>query len=388
MGLFETVIEVIRDNRITGKSLSESVECVNNIVSELIERADLPKEIAVRYKDFGIDNTLLYAAESYRDHFFHPYHTFLIGFKILKIFKEKEGKRSEFQFKSPIPCDDDFLKKWLLTSLWHDITYTIEKGPEWLEGYIKNTLGFDVSVSHEWGSILANEENVNALRAMAKTFEPTDFTRRLTLYIWFTKQLIKYNDHGVLSGIKLIREFRSNEEWPISEEDMVYECALSIAMHNFPKSICSDKNKIKSKDLRLKDSQSAKIDILNINAFPLAFLLSLCDTAQEWGRPSIRNISEHIRFEEVEVRESEKTVCIKLSFDIKKYKEIRDSENSNITEQSAWNEIKEDWEGDKKVGALNECWTNSNKEWRFQIKQTATNFSGVVRENPLQAHKL
>lgn len=126
---------------------------VKDIVNSLIAVAELPPTIGERYIDFCTEEALLYHDQKYRDHFFHTFHTFLLGFEILKKLKKCEEQSGENKPSTPIPFDINaaLLKKWLLTSLWHDIAYAAEKGPSWLNGYIKKILGIDINYSPNWG---------------------------------------------------------------------------------------------------------------------------------------------------------------------------------------------------------------------------------------------
>jgi len=222
MNFYDEVTEILNDNIafIKGNTINEAVIGIQDIVELLVKKAGLPDEVSIRYKSFAGDQDLLFYSESYRDHFFHTFHTFLLGFLILKKIKNQylfnwdelsgkdkgiliyflkkqynidwvdsaeikksdkliklsfenksisikltneetkanleiyDGRTDEFTVKmergklniykihpkynpqTPFPTDDLFLKKWLLTSLWHDITYAAEKGPEFLKGYI------------------------------------------------------------------------------------------------------------------------------------------------------------------------------------------------------------------------------------------------------------
>lgn len=226
------VCDILEKNAsdILGNRVSEAVRGVQETVKQLVKKAELPDDIAIRYQAFAGDEDLLYSSESYRDHFFHPFHTFLLGFIIISKLKLSQ------QNKIPLPLNDEFLKKWLLTSLWHDITYAAEKGPSWLTGFIKKRLGFDIRASQEWGPILSTRDNIDASDKLSLKFESGNKDRQLIFRTWLNKQIEKQHDHGVLSAILLLRDANN---WKL-DKTIVNECGLAIALHNYHMALSGD----------------------------------------------------------------------------------------------------------------------------------------------------
>lgn len=380
LNLFEKFSNILNNEKDKLKDVPQlqAVEIVQIIVSRLVNASGLPENIAKRYIEFGKDESLLYFSDSYRDHFFHPFHTFLLGFVLLrKLQKTKEEKSKAKELKHvilPLCCDDLSLRKWLLISLWHDICYTAEKGPAWLTGYIKEKLGFDIKVDQEWGSIFTKVENIDALKKIARKFATADEQKETVFYAWLSNQLEKHKDHGVLSAILLIRDFAEYDCLGITEDELI-ECALCIAMHNFPKAISGDKKEIEKGRLKRAESNVTTIGALNIDNYQLAFLLSYCDTSQEWGRPSKRRESHDIRFEDIDMLADQKEIRIKLGFDIKEYMEIQKKYKD---EEDAWGSLYSEWK--EKTKALSESWI-CNNSWKFYIHQISINMkNGTTRD--------
>lgn len=375
--LFERFSQILsneKDKLISTPQL-QAVQTVQSIVRKLVQVSNLPENIATRYIEFGKDESLLYFSDSYRDHFFHPFHTFLLGFVLLRKLKETKSSKKDGPENETWPffCDNEelLLKKWLLTSLWHDICYAAEKGHAWLTGYIKKKLDFDIKVNQEWGRIFTNVQNISALQKIARKFatnaadDTVDAKREIVFYAWLSNQLEKHNDHGVLSAILLIREFEE-KHWRNTKEQEIIECALSIALHNFPKAISGDMKDGKNEDT----SNAIKTGTLDINNHPLAFLLSYCDTAQEWGRPSNRRkpddvLLDYIKFVDVLIENS--NIYIELSFDMK----VMNSKEE--LEDEVWASHQNQWT--EKTKALQTSWGKNT--WKFYIRQ-----SGINMDNP------
>lgn len=387
MSFFEDVRDILKEeqNNILGSPLREAAEGVQEIVRQLMKRGGLPEKIASKYTEFGEYESLLYSSESYRDHFFHPFHTFLLGF--LMLYKLRLQLSQSQWNKSPFPLDDNFLKKWLLVSLWHDITYAAEKGPRWLEGFIKDKLGVNIRADQDWGPILSNEDNIDALVTLSFKFENNHKQRQRTFRAWLNKQIEKHHDHGVLSAILLLNEaekLRKANEWnQPKDKDMVDECGLAIALHNYHISLSGDNEQIKKEELEPGESLSCKLNQygkLNIQDYPLAYLLAYCDTAQEWGRPSSRRPVNYIDYEEVSVstdpqKEKEINICIK--YDVEKYTEMLNKKEKKkkkngastnsipIDSSKAIEKLLKEETQIQRIKSLSEAWRHS--EWKFKI---------------------
>jgi len=354
MSLFEDIRDVLEleKNNIIGVPESEAVRGVQKTVGQFVKKAGLPDEIARRYIAFVEDEGLLYSSESYRDHFFHPFHVFLLGFRLLR---ELRLELSQWAI-SPFPLDDDFLKKWLLTSLWHDITYAAAKGPEWLSAFIQKRIEVLISVSQDWSPLMEKEDVISALESQASTFfdfdSNTDKTaRKLTFQSWLNKQLLIWKDHGVLSAVVLLLD---SKNWQQKLDDkMVNECALAIALHNYHIALSGERERGSTDDER----PATKLGSLNIEDYQLAYLLAYCDTAQEWGRPSIRRTNLNITYDGVKVDKKNKNLQIFLEYDV-----------TNGTDDTVRGEER------KRIEKLQEGWVCN--QWIYTIVQHIVKYIG------------
>ena len=280
---------ILNDHQKTISGITEvqAIKTIQKIVDELIGAFNLPSDISEQYKKFADDEGLLYNSASYRDHFFHPFHTFLLGYVILS----ELSKRGD-NCNSIIPFDEDFLKKWFVASLWHDITYVAEKGPDWLVAFVKERLDININANQDWGSIVSDSGNIKAIDKLGNCFESNDEERRLNFRAWMNKQLTERHDHGILSALLLQRKA---ESWKNISDKFIPDCSLAIALHNYHQSFYGDT------ESQQKNTPALKIGKLEIRKYPLAFLLAYCDTAQEWGRPSRRNPVDYLTYNGVKV---------------------------------------------------------------------------------------
>lgn len=341
MSLFDEISAILESekNNIVDCPLSEAVKSIQDIVRMFIRRANLPDEISDKYIKFAHDESFLYLYESYRDHFFHPFHVFLLGFLLLQKFKKLSIRE-----KLPYPLDDTFLKKWLIVSLIHDVTYTAEKCPEWLSAFIERRVGVKINISQDWSVLLEKPEIVTAVDNLISTFSKFDYNnsgktdRKINFRAWLNRQLLIWKDHGVLSAVILLVD---NNNWKLDSE-MISECALAIALHNYHMSFMDDKS----------EDPAKLIGKLEIEKYPLPYLLAYCDNAQEWGRPDIRNHNIKITYEGIDIDENQKKIQITLKYDIT---DAKAKEDEIITkEKDRMNRLRKGW-----ISSL----------WRYIIKQ-------------------
>lgn len=355
---FEKFRNILTNRDLKECTMADAAGVVKDIVNSLISVAGLPDTIGTRYNDFCTEEALLYHDQKYRDHFFHTFHTFLLGFEILKKLKECGKQSGESMPSTPIPFDINaaLLKKWLLTSLWHDIAYAAEKGPLWLNGYIKKILGIDINYSSNWGGLLIEEENISIINGMLKNIDSVVTGKRETFQAWFYQQISTFGDHAILSALLLNKVFKK-ERMEVGQNRItqaeIDECAVSIALHNLQKTYLYN-NETKS------NLPAKKIGVLDINKFPLAYLLSYCDTAQEWGRLSHKDPTEYTKFADVIISGKKKTISIQLNKDVDEYIKC----NKQCTKKDAEDKITAEWR--KQVAILTYTWRPS--EWKFLIE--------------------
>ena len=221
-----------------------------------------------------------------RDHVVHALLTFILGIYINEkfLFDQKECFVDTFQ--------------WKIASLFHDIGYPLEIANS-ICGQYKKTINSIIT------DITNNGNNNNPVNISISKRNINSLDKNKTCYGYIYECLRKWelddtkirkyventgrNDHGVISGITLLhiidkmyskhnpnREERDiyidgdincNQKYFL--EDIIPSCS-AIFVHNLPEECFTNKK-------------------ILYNKAPLAFLLRLSDTLQEWERPSIQN---------------------------------------------------------------------------------------------------
>lgn len=253
-------IEVISD--ITKEATIELANCFN-----------LPEGFTSYLDDYEKREGALQSIADYRDHFIHPFHVFCLGFCILrrwdKSTETKEIPRIPLFLIESIPSDDNNLRAWFAASILHDVGYPAEKLEALIHDFFESISGKELKSQLDWGPVLLAGNNISHINDLNTLFKKKsnskisrqgyDFTK------WFYKRLLDDHDHGVLSALLLL-----NQKWDESDRQIALEAALAIALHNY------------HWDQDIKDEPN--LGPLAAEEFPLAFFLSYCDCAQEWGR--------------------------------------------------------------------------------------------------------
>ncbi len=365
MESYDNVIDTLKTQRenILGNRWKEAEKGVLKTVENWIKNLGLPEEVFTRYLEFIDDENILYYSKAYRDHFFHVFHNFLLGFQILYEFRDEE----DTPFGKDYWNENRFLKKWLLTCLWHDLTYILEKGgSKGLKEFIDRKLQFDIEIKEYWSRILTKKENINAIDILSERFDSKDPIRKLKFREWLQYQIVEKHDHGIVSAILLLKD---GEKWTLNKDiikdsdlalyqDIIEESSLAIALHNYHKS-----NKFDGE--------------LIIEEYPLAFLLSYCDTAQEWGRPSAFNVPNLFEYYKTKVNMAEKCIKIYLKVNLNKI-DIENEKLSGKTQRRyndaklrVDNRLKNDLSALRPIfeKMINEVSTFSNKKTEDQLWQ-------------------
>lgn len=106
---------------------------------------------------------------SYREHFIHSFHIFCLGIWLMsyKLFPYYSFINSESN-----SYDENFVRKWFLASLWHDISYAMQKLAYISNIFVKKliTHGYErkkrkllVPISPSWGHLLLAKDFYNLL---------------------------------------------------------------------------------------------------------------------------------------------------------------------------------------------------------------------------------
>lgn len=241
-----------------------------------------------------------------RDHYVHSVNVFLLGIcfftsnvKIQAAFKKRYLENKKAVLYST--ANEEFLYEWGITSLFHDIGYPVEL----IQNQAKNFVGFVANeqikpyLSFQRFNQFDNIETEHNLldpfsqelqTAGCDPFRPTDIlgfviSKQLGLDCVVTKQTVNrfletmqtngFVDHGFYSALIVLKWYG---ELLIPNEivghfySCIAECATAIFLHNAYKNVIR-KAPFNRNQLQVED-------------FPLAFLLILCDEAQEWNRES------------------------------------------------------------------------------------------------------
>ena len=233
---------------------------------------------ALKYKafqvieSFGNFEDILFQLEDYRGHFVHQFNVFVIGYYVLNKLLGNPGKTSQYFYRSN---DPNFT--WMLASTFHDVGYPIEQVDRWFSNVLQMFLKTDTSYKIEIEKALT-PVFFEYVKYLSETHMSLKFNKRERIgqpndRDWRLNDLLLTNlrkkDHGVIGALSLIHSLltqevlASNQEWLDGTfPGEIMPACHAISLHN-----------LSPKDV--------KIDFKN---YPYAFLLSLCDELQDWGR--------------------------------------------------------------------------------------------------------
>jgi hypothetical protein len=244
----------------------------------------LPNKFKSYIDDYKRREGTLQSIADYRDHFVHPFHVFWLGYYILDLWREKK----KIPLNLPKKGDENLnLKTWFVTSIYHDVGYPAEKLEVLVRDFFKTSVGREMSSQFDWSSVLLANDNIKHIDRLSELFAQKAGGKNQTENFekWFHKRLLEEHDHGVLTAPMLC-----SQGWKENDlNEMVYEAALAIALHSWKRT----------------PSEPLEFDLrpLAIEDFPLAFYLSYCDSAQEWGRRVLLELMkiESVPFEIVKI---------------------------------------------------------------------------------------
>lgn len=294
----------------------------------------------------GIDITGLYDVlkdfenrgefySAYREHVIHQWRVFILG---LYIIETNPAIKEAFSQKH----GDEFIELWAVTALCHDIGYLMERGEinnneyaveivKLLNSFEDNTTGLsvfcpelnldDLLIPEKQNIIKKSEIQKYDIQGWRQLFNDRDNDSwklsgldssiiNFEKYYQITTSLNTkdknrpcFIDHGIASAAILLYLMERKEYWKkqieknqympkkiyLSKENQYHVCQ-AIALHNVRPDIWDQNNvyiynKLKLNTYKIRWKQE-----------PLAFLLILCDSLQEWGRPS-RDLKNRLRKE-------------------------------------------------------------------------------------------
>ena len=258
-----------------------------------------------------------------RDHFIHSVNVFLLG---LAIYSQNQNYREIFTnyieesdyekyygYKEGIVSREEFLYRWGIASLLHDIGYPFEivgkqlkkiinEGVKSISNSYDVKLGIDFADFDEFNSIVKippykfaekyRMENIET--RILNLFKPTDilgykiakdygFDENYTkLLIYDLNSFVEYMkeedfiDHGFYSAILVLNSYGKVLQKYKKDYDFffypVVDSASAILLHNYYNKTLQNKKK------------PFKLKTMDPHKSPIAYLLILCDELQEWNR--------------------------------------------------------------------------------------------------------
>ena len=213
----------------------------------------------------------------YRDHFLHQFQVFLLGALIIdKLYNT--APIQEFKKSSGTALED----VWLAASTYHDFNYPIQKCEGWMTDFFQqNLLVSDKElVTLKLEKVVVTDEFLSKMQnlctAIGCAFD--DCVLRFIL-----ERAAIQRDHAVLGALTFLKKFQSNTRLTTIAAG---HAALSILLHYEPnwQCFCGNKSDEHMPDWEREFSNKRLIPKLTFDRLPLAFLLTFCDAAQEWGR--------------------------------------------------------------------------------------------------------
>ena len=257
--------------------------------------------------------------EKQRDHFIHSVNVFLLGLAIYS----KNNNYQDFFYDYVINSgytkyfkidgefsNEEFLYRWGIASLFHDIGYPVEIIGKQLKQFIKEgiqpispdysvNMGIDFKNFDEFNHILKicpnfadkyldEWDDVEGL----DLFKPTDIMahkiarefdvdiKSLKMHLDnFPQQMNEdgFIDHGFFSSILVLDSYGYLIQKYAKKSDFFFypivDSATAILLHNYYANTLNNKN-----------YEQFQLGLMDPRDNPLAFLLKLCDELQEWNR--------------------------------------------------------------------------------------------------------
>lgn len=259
--------------------------------------------------------------ERQRDHFIHSVNVFLLGLaiysqnenyrKVFKDYVEKSEYEKFYKTRDGKFSDEEFLYRWGVASLFHDIGYPFEIIGKQLNKFINdsvksisNTYDVDVSIDfkdfNEFNSIVRIEPYnfADEYRERYKNskiidlFKPTeimahkiahnfkfskeqyyDLLKHLNNFVLYMKEK-GFIDHGFYSAILVMNSYGNLMQKYAKNKDFFFypivDSASAILLHNYYNKTLQE--------------EPFSLGPLFVESYPIAFLLILCDELQEWNR--------------------------------------------------------------------------------------------------------
>lgn len=277
-------------------------EYVEQTIVKLWEALDLEVErtnntqVSALFAYFRNYETILYDLPRYRDHFIHQLVVYLIGQAII----DKLGLNSV----NP--------KAWLVAATLHDIAYPIAKASSVYSQVVEKCFGAKIS-EPKWLDLnelmYGDKSLVNMMELICDTvIEKLKLTKNVKLIgqtrTFFYKQLLRNQDHGILSALTLLSHIEPFQR----QESYIKDAIIAIALHNSAFELF----KITNRNYLFEN-------------LPILVLLLYSDALHEWGRSKellgSNNTKKDVLLNGMAFRGSKVTARIKINplTDVKEY---------------------------------------------------------------------
>lgn len=306
--IYETFFMIYQ---ITAQNKSDDENGEYDVINEPNTLLDLVK-IMKKYEENTGD-----LIEKQRDHFIHSVNVFILGLAIYSQNKNYRNKFREYVLKSPYKkyyringdfSNEEFLYRWGVASLFHDIGYPFEIIGKQLNKFINdgiksisNAYGVETAIDfkdfNNFNTILKiNPDFTDKYREtypeskFLNLFKPTDImahkiitdfqsinitelTKHLDIFVDIMADN-EFIDHGFFSSILVLNSYGYLIQNYAKDNDFFFypivDSATAILLHNYYR--------------RVLHKKPFNLDSLDPEMSPLAFLLILCDELQEWNR--------------------------------------------------------------------------------------------------------
>jgi hypothetical protein len=218
-----------------------------------------------------------------RDHFLHQFQTFLMGSIILNEANSHKTNMPSFRLSN---THQELDLPWLITSIFHDYGYGIAHIESCVDpgicGYrieTRNNSRYSAMLN-SFFDCARNGKDIDTWNPDSYAFENADlegalFNAALDRTTGHRRERKRPN-HGVLSAHKILSMGEPIIEQEPDLRPILLSSALSVAIHD--------------KDL-WAELFSKSVLPFDATRFPLSYLLTLCDTLAEAGRPRTENTS-------------------------------------------------------------------------------------------------
>ena len=263
--------------------------------------------------------TVLYQIPSYRGHYVHQFNVFLNGYVILKNLSQRnvawfyKSFNGINDFFTGCPDDRKFsmlLKAWFVIALFHDTGYPISKIEKWTESFLArflyggSTIRQDNTASRGLNEKLAANLRPQVLRDLI------DMSRESSLWLGLDEADTLSRIHelffeklsdSVVPGIILKRAFENDasNQWLIG-------AAISAIL-------------LDDEDTQMFIKEKTNEPRFFWRKHPLAFLLAMCDAAQEIGRAkgdAVRIRKDSVINQALIVKKKDKKISWKLEYSV------------------------------------------------------------------------